>query len=291
MAQTVASSVEQNKVEFTQAQLDAEVIQDNEFKGNYFQWLKNQFTFLDRFAWLLYGLGLGFQLHIWVGAPITWSSTIAFLGIATGYLCTILMGAKGWQKVQESDGTVMEHLVSGRSANGLLGSVSVIFYCILNAQAGHWFSIVDQLIFFVLIHIEMVIMWRTWGHGESEDTKDATWKQWLIIILGLLIFWAVLTPVGYWLNDSQPIVDSLVLAFGAMASIMYVKRNSSSYILFLLSNVVNIVLWAGALDKGLSPAALAMLAMTIMYMISSFYGFYNMHFVKKGQTRPVVINH
>lgn len=275
---------------YTQERLDAEVIQDGKFKGNYFQWIKNQFTGLDRVAWLLYGLGLGYQLHIWIGSAITLTSTLAFFGIASGYLCTVLMGAKGWQKVQESDGSVREHLISGRSANGLLGSLSVIFYCILNAQAGHWFSVVDQLIFFTLIDIEMVIMWRTWGHGESENTKSASWKQWVLIALAVVIAWAILIPVGVRLNDSQPIVDSLVLAFGAVASVMYVKRNSSTYILFLLANVVNIVLWAGALDKGLSPASLAMLAMTIMYMISSVYGFYNMHFVKKGQTRPAVIN-
>lgn len=272
---------------YSQARLDAEVIQEGRFKGNYWQWLKMQFRQLDRTAWLIYGLGLGFQLSLFVTSAITLSALMSFIGIATGFLTTVLMASKGWQKTLEPDGTVREHLVSGRSINGLLGAISVIFYCIINFQAGHYFSVVDQLIFFFAIDLAMIIKWRTWANGADEGTKNATLKTWLIIVPSILVAWGVLYPVGVFLNDSQPVTDALVLAFGAVASVLYVKRNSASYLVFIASNVINIVLWAGALKNGLSPASLPMLVMTLMYMVSSIYGFYNMRFVPQGQIREM----
>lgn len=271
--------------QYSQERLDAEVIQDGKFKGNYLQWLKMQFRQLDRVAWLIYGLGFGFQLSLLIAGKIDTMAVLAFLGIATGFLTTVLMSAKGWQKTLEPDGVVREHLVSGRSINGAMGALSVVFYIIVNYQAGHYFSVVNQLIFFFAIDLAMIIKWRTWGHGEDEATKHANAKTWVYIILGILVAWALLYPIGMHLHDSQPLTDSLVLAFGAVASVLYVKRNSASYLVFITSNVINIILWAGALDKGLSPASLAMLVMTIMYMVSSAYGFYNMHFVRQGQVR------
>lgn len=276
------------KGDMTQAELDATTIQDGKFKGNYWQWLINQFQQLDRTAWLLYGLGLGLQFGILILNPISWTTIISFIGVAFGFLCTIMMATKGWQKVLEPDGTITEHRVSGRSSNGALGAVSVVFYILLNAQAGHWFSILDQLIFFFAIDLAMIIKWRVWGHGESEKTHNPTWKTWLYAILAILVLWAVLYPVGIVLHDSQPVVDSLVLAFGAVASVTYVKRNSISYQLFILSNFVNVVLWFGALNQGLSPASLSMLAMTLMYMLSSVYGYYNMRYAKQGLRRELI---
>lgn len=270
-----------------QAELDATTIQNGKFRGTYWQWLKNQFQHLDRSAWVLYGIGLGIQLGIFIMNPISITTVISLIGIAFGFLCTIMMATKGWQNTLEADGTVTQHRVSGRSANGLLGSASVIFYIILNAQAGHWFSVLDQMIFFFAIDFAMLIKWRTWGHGDSEATTNATWKTWLYAILGILVLWAILYPVGIFLHDSQPLVDSLVLAFGAVASITYVKRNSISYQIFILSNLVNVVLWFGALDQGLSPASLSMLVMTIMYMASSVYGYWNMRYASQGLRRKL----
>lgn len=267
--------------------LDNKVIQDGVFKGNYMNWLKMQFTGLDRFAWLLYGIGLGFQFSIFLANPITGLSIIAFIAIAFGFLCTVMMASKGWVKTKESNGTITEHLVSGRSVNGLLGAISVVGYIYVNIQAGHFFSAFDQVIFFLAIDLAMILKWRTWGNGKDEATKNPTVKTWLIIIASILIGWAILYPIGVVLGDSQPVVDALVLSFGATASVLYVKRNSASYLVFITSNVTNIILWGGALKGELSPASLAMLAMTLMYMISSMYGFYNMRFVKQGQTREL----
>lgn len=270
--------------------LDNKVIQGDSYKGNYWNWLKMQFTDLDRFAWLLYGIGMGFQFALYISQPLTLMSTIAFVAIGFGFLTTIMMAAKGWVKTKESNGSIKEHLVSGRSVNGLLGAISVIGYIIVNVSAGHWWSVIDQLIFFFAIDLAMIVKWRTWGNGDDEPTKDANFKDWLLIAFAILVGWGILEPVGVWLGDTQPVVDSLVLAFGAVASILYVKRNSASYLVFMGANVINIILWVGAMQKGLSPEAPAMLSMTILYMISSAYGYYNMHFVKQGQTREIPEN-
>lgn len=80
--------------------LNNHVIQDGVFKGKYLGWLKMQFTGLYPVAWLLYGIGLGFQLSVFLANPITLLSIIAFIAIAFGFLCTVMMASKGWVKTK-----------------------------------------------------------------------------------------------------------------------------------------------------------------------------------------------
>lgn len=264
--------------------------QEEKFTGSYLEWIKDELTGWEPFAWGLYGFGMGLNTMSFVTAPITWLSTIAFIAIGFGFLCTISMAAKGWKKFQSQDGVFREKLVVGRSINGLAGAVSVVGYIIVNIYAGHWWSVLDQLIFFFAIDLGLIINWRTWGRGKNSIVKTPTVKNWILIVLTILISWAVLYPVGVYLNDSQPLIDALVLAIGGVASVLYVKRYSGTYVLWIASNLINVVLWFGALDKGITPVALSMLVMTALYMVSSIYGKINFRSANSGKIRDIVLN-
>ena len=261
--------------------------QDGRFEGTYWQWIKDELTGWESFAWGLYGFGLGLNTMSYVSAPITVLSTIAFVAIAFGYLCTVSMAAKGWKKFTDTDGKVKERLVVGRSINGIAGAASVIGYIIVNVSAGHWWSVLDQLIFFFAIDLGLIINWRTWGRGKNTPVKTPSIKNWLIIVASILVAWGILYPVGVYLRDTQPIVDALVLAIGGVASVLYVKRYSGTYVLWIASNLINVVLWFGALKEGLTPVALSMLVMTALYMASSVYGKINFRSENAGKVRDI----
>lgn len=270
------------------AKADALNTQKDRFEGTYFQWIKEQLSGWEPFAWGLYGFGMGLNTMSFVTAPITLLSTIAFIAIAFGFLCTVAMAAKGWKRFKDYDGVEREKLVTGRAINGLLGAISVVGYIIVNISAGHWWSVLDQLVFFFFIDLGLIINWRTWGRGEQgEKINNPNIKQWIYIITGILVGWAILTPVGKLLNDSQPLVDALVLSIGATASYLYVKRFSGTYVLWIASNLVNVILWVNAFKSGLTPAALPMLVMTLLYMTSSVYGRINFNSKNNGKVRNI----
>lgn len=258
-----------------------------EFKGTYTEWLKDELSGWEPFAWGLYGFGMGLNTMVFVTNTIDVLAIISYIAVAFGFLCTVAMAAKGWKKFTDKDGVVREKLVVGRSINGLLGGISVIGYVIVNTYAGHPWSVLDQLIFFFMIDLGLMLNWRTWGRGdEGEKVKNPTSRQWAAIVVAIGVLWAALYPIGIILNDAQPKTDSLVLAIGAVASFLYVRRFTGTYVLWLAANIVNIVLWFNALAAG-KPAALSMLVMTMLYLVSSIYGKINFRAANAGKIREV----
>lgn len=233
------------------------------FEGNYFQWLKEELSGWDRLPWAVFGGGVGFQLAILLLNKINWISILSFIGIFFGMWCTVAMSAGGYNSKGER--------VSSHAINGLLGAISVFAYVIINLSAGHYWSVLDQLVFLFLIDLPLLVSWRTWN-GASTEIKGLTKQGWLYVIVAILVSWFVLYHVGILLNDTNPVWDALTLAIGGTASWLCYRKYSTTYTLWLISDFVNITLWFTALKNGYSQAALPMLAMSIFYTATAIIG-------------------
>ena len=239
----------------------------NRFEGTYLQWLKEELTGWDRFPWWLFGLGVGFQAATLILNPINWISVLSFVGIFFGMFCTVAMGAGGYNKQGER--------VASHAINGLLGAISVVAYVIINLNAHHWWSVLDQMVFFFLIDLPLLVNWRTWGQGKNNVIKGLNVKQWVAVVITIFVAWGGLYYVGIILQDSTPLWDALALAIGAVASWLCFRRYSTTYTLWFISDIVNIVLWFVALREGYSQAALPMLFMTLFYFATCLVGLFN----------------
>lgn len=259
------------------------------FTGNYFEWIKDELTGIEGFAWGLLGFGCGLNVMTFAIGKIDWVAFITLLATCAGFFCTVMMGAGAWRTFKAKDGTLKQRRTVGHSINGLLGAISVVGYVIVNLYARHWWSIIDQLIFFSAIDIPLMLRWRTWGRGKDQIVRKSTIKTWLLTIVGILVSWAILYPIGVHLNDAQPFFDSLTLAIGATASLLYLKRYSGNYILWICSNMVNVGLWTSALVQGTSHQALPMLIMSLLYMVSSIYGKINFRISNNNRVRDIPV--
>lgn len=243
------------------------LVKDNKFIGSFWQWIWREFQNWAAWAYVLEGFGVGFQTCVYVLKPITWQTTISFIACLFGQTCTIAMASGGHDYTG--------HHVASHAINGYLGAISVIGYCIINFVAGHWFSILDQLCFFFLIDIPLMLNWRAWGQGKNNKVKSMDKKKWIYTIIAILCAWAVLYFAGIVLKDTNPIWDSLVLSFGAVASWLCYRQYSGTYILWLCENVVNLGLWFTTVNQGLTSASLSMLIMTIFYFSSDVLGLFH----------------
>ena len=261
---------------------DVKSVNEDKFTGNYFQWIWSELQGWDRVPWLLFGLGAGFQLAVLVLKPINWITVISFIACFFGMWCTVAMGAGGVNDRGER--------VSSHAINGLFGTISVVGYIIVNLQAGHWWSILDQLIFFFLIDLELMLTWRTWGRGKQNVIKKLSNKNKVLSVVAILILWGILYEVGLLLHDTSPVFDSLELAIGATASFLCFRRYTETYSYWLLSDIINIALWTHTLQQGISSASLSMLAMTVFYLATAIMGKFNWRPTKKTETRSV-LNH
>ena len=252
-----------NTAQHTEA---SSVKKEDKFTGSYFQWLKQELTGWDRFPWGLLFFGVGFELSTTIAAPITWQSIVAFIGIFFGMFCVVAMSAGGY----DTDGNrVVSHAI-----NGYFGAVSVIAYIIVNINAQHYFSVIDQLFFFFLIDVELMFTWRTWGRGKNSEIRQLKVKQWVLAVAVILGLWLVLYHIGQIpaLGEHNALWDSLALAIGSVASYLCFRRYTETYSLWLISDVVNIALWFSALQHGYSAQSLPMLIMTLFYFVSAIYG-------------------
>lgn len=237
------------------------------FQGNYFQWIKEELSGWDTFPWALFGFGAGLQVMSFALNPINWISVVTLIGTLFGMLCTVAMCAGGY---------VNGKRVVSRSINGLLGAVSVFAFIITNLSMGHYFSVIDQLVFFFLIDVELMVTWRTWGRGKNQQIKKLSGKGYLLASIAMVIAWIALYFVGIQLNDQQPLLDSLVLAMGAVASWLCFKRYSLTYKIWLLSDLVQISLFVATIvQAGFTQASLAMILNYGFYFATAIVGLIN----------------
>jgi nicotinamide mononucleotide transporter PnuC len=233
---------------------DVEKLENERFEGSYIQWLWHEMKQGNTATGIaIWFFGFGFQLALFLTGAINWLTFITIISTLIGLYCTTLM-------------------MAGSPLNGPIGLLSVIGFIVINVSAGHYWSVLDQLIFAACIDIPLMFKWRTWGQNFEQKARKLTGFQWVLTFAGMTVLWAILYPVAIKLGDTQPIWDSLVLAIGATASLYCVLHVTDLFKLWLMEDLVNLGLWIWALKDGYSQAALPMLVSTLMYTATAIYG-------------------
>lgn len=220
---------------------------------NYIKWLGQEIKSLNTAGAIMMAFMVGVQLALFMVAPITGLSVITLVATLVGSACTVYM-------------------MIGKPINGLLGLISAIGFIYVNWTAGHYASVLDQLVFVALIDIPLIITWKNWGHRIENGVKRLSLEGWAMTISLMIPAWLIAFIIYNNLNDMNPVWDSLVLVIGATASIYVFEGYGDSYSLWLASDVVNIVLWFTALSAGYSDSSLPMLLTMAFYLMTALYG-------------------
>lgn len=219
---------------------------------NYLIWLKDELKSINTAGSIMLAFIIGVQLAFFLTSTITTLSVITLIATLMGSACTVYM-------------------MIGKPINGLLGLISAFGYIYINWTAGHYASVLDQIVFVLLIDLPLIFTWKTWGHRIENGVKFMKLRGWVLTIISMLILWWPITLIYTKLGDTNPLWDALTLIIGAAASILVVKGYGDSYSLWLLSDAVMIVLWATALVAGYSASSLPMLLTITFYFLSLFF--------------------
>lgn len=220
---------------------------------SYLKWLGTELRSINAAGGVMLAFIVGVQLAFYLSAPITGLSTITLVATLVGSACTVYM-------------------MLGKPINGLLGLISAAGYIYINWSAGHYASVLDQLVFVALIDLPLIFTWKTWGHKVENGVKFLSKTGWVLTLVLMLVAWYPMMLVYEALGDSNPLWDSIVLIIGAMASLYVFKGYGDSYSLWLLSDAVNILLWVSALFAGYSASSLPMLLTMSFYLATAVYG-------------------
>ena len=220
---------------------------------DYFKWLIEEIKSINVAGGVMLSFIIGVQLAFYLSSPITLLSTITLVATLVGSACTVYM-------------------MIGKPINGLLGLISAIGFIYINWSAGHYASVLDQLVFILLIDLPLILTWRNWGDRVKNGVKFLTNRGWFTTFVTMAILWAPMAWVYTQLNDTNPIWDAIVLIIGATASLLVFKGYGDSYSLWLLSDAVTIILWFTAFMDGYSASALPMLLTMLFYLMTALYG-------------------
>lgn len=220
---------------------------------DYFKWLIEEIKSINVAGGVMLSFIIGVQLAFYLSSPITLLSTITLVATLVGSACTVYM-------------------MIGKPINGLLGLISAIGFIYVNWSAGHYASVLDQLVFILLIDLPLILTWRNWGDRVKNGVKFLTNRGWFATFATMAILWAPMAWVYTQLNDTNPIWDAIVLIIGATASLLVFKGYGDSYSLWLMSDAVTIILWFTAFMDGYSASALPMLLTMLFYLMTALYG-------------------
>lgn len=220
---------------------------------DYFKWLIEEIKSINVAGGVMLSFIIGVQLAFYLSSPITLLSTITLIATLVGSACTVYM-------------------MIGKPINGLLGLISAIGFIYINWSAGHYASVLDQLVFILLIDLPLILTWRNWGDRVKNGVKFLTNRGWFTTFATMAILWAPMAWVYTQLNDTNPIWDAIVLIIGATASLLVFKGYGDSYSLWLMSDAVTIILWFTAFMDGYSASALPMLLTMLFYLMTALYG-------------------
>lgn len=220
---------------------------------DYFKWLIEEIKSINVAGGVMLSFIIGVQLAFYLSNPITLLSTITLIATLVGSACTVYM-------------------MIGKPINGLLGLISAVGFIYINWSAGHYASVLDQLVFILLIDLPLILTWRNWGDRVKNGVKFLTNRGWFTTFATMAILWAPMAWVYTQLNDTNPIWDAIVLIIGATASLLVFKGYGDSYSLWLLSDAVTIILWFTAFMDGYSASALPMLLTMLFYLMTALYG-------------------
>lgn len=88
--------------------------------------------------------------------------------------------------------------------------------------------------------------YRNWKNNSSEGKLSIEKRSnWFLIAFSIVVGFVFLGGISYALGGAFIILDSLNNSTAIVAQIMQMRRNRNSWILWIITNLIGIYIWAG----------------------------------------------
>jgi len=146
-------------------------------------------------------------------------------------------------------------------------------------------EIMYNLIYSIPVSAFAIYTWKK-NTGESGEVKFRTMTPKFALMIVAVTVVGVLgySRVLQWMGGNFAFMDSLTTVVSVIASLLYVLRYSEQWLMWVIVNVLSIIMWIMVLMSG-DKAAAMMIAMKIVNLCNSSYGYWNWRkLAKKAET-------
>ncbi|MEJ6399941.1 nicotinamide riboside transporter PnuC [Nicoliella lavandulae] len=184
----------------------------------------------------------------------------------------------GWIGLITTISTVVNLILvdQGRITNYFWGLISVTVWLIIAAENRLIGDIASQLFYWVMQFVGLSI----WNREINQQNQNQELKanrmtplQGLCWFIVCIISYLIVLHFSKSLNGTQIYLDAALLPLGIVGQILMTYGYSSQWVAWIVLNVISLIIWFNQF-QALSPAATTMLALQIMKLINSIYGYY-----------------
>lgn len=173
----------------------------------------------------------------------------------------------------------------GRVSNYVFGMVYVTAYAYVAFQNKLYGEVMMNLLYYVPMNVIGFITWTKLAKKKAEsaqtgdvskdvETRHMSFKQrWLTFVIAVVVilaYWQLLKFMG----GNLALIDSCSTIVSIIAMYLQVMRYTESWIMWIFTNLISIVLWLTAMLTQDSNN-ITMLLMWSAYLVNSTYGYIN----------------
>lgn len=173
----------------------------------------------------------------------------------------------------------------GRVSNYVFGMVYVTAYAYVAFQNKLYGEVMMNLLYYVPMNVIGFVTWTKLAKkkAESAQTGDVSkdvetrhmsskqrWMTFVIAVVVILAYWQLLKFMG----GNLALIDSCSTIVSIIAMYLQVMRYTESWIMWIFTNLISIVLWLTAMLTQDSNN-ITMLLMWSAYLVNSTYGYIN----------------
>lgn len=132
-------------------------------------------------------------------------------------------------------------------------------------------------------------------NNKNEDNMKVTprkldWKMGLLITIGIVLVYIVDVFTSKSLHGNQVYLDAALLPIGIAGQILMTFGMRSQWILWIVLDVINVIIWFNQLHTG-DSSVIAMFVLQICMLINAFYGMYEWYVDdKKHENNKLPVN-
>lgn len=166
---------------------------------------------------------------------------------------------------------------------GAKGKIEGLYFAIINSvlYAIQCYSIplygevMYNLFYSIPISTAAIFLWQRHKADTGEvKFRTMTMRGILGLVLATALGIGIYAVILQWMGGKFVFMDSLTTVVAVVASFMYMKRYSEQWMMWVLVNAAEIVMWVMVLLAGGSVAVLIIL-MKVINLLNSCYGYFN----------------
>lgn len=168
-----------------------------------------------------------------------------------------------------------------------IGFIQTGTYLILSFQNRFYGEVIENIFYLVTMIIGIFIWKKNLTQNEDGSTqimpKKLTVKQFVVAIVGTIIFTMIIGYVLTLIDSNQAYIDAATNVIAVIAQLLMIKGYKEQWCWWLVLNVLCLIMWFNAENY-------SMVCMYISWIINCVYGWVNYNNVAKKQIAKTILH-